>query len=407
MRVFDERGVASRRRPRSDCALSPAPHALVRPPSRHIVAHAGAADAAVRLSAGVAPTQAAAHAPTAVVPPPATSRKQMSFRSLEGNSYLLSFPSGGRVLVDPWLTGQLTFGPPALDFLYTADKPGKTKAATGPHKDRDNAETLEELARTTDVIVLSQGLPDHAHEPTLRALPKGIPVVASPSAARVATRLGFTRVSSIAPGSTVVAGGVTFAATEGALVVRFVARYGLRTARGSCSARFFPVFTRLLQQIDAILLRQGPPWSQRENGFVMSDGLASVYAEAHADFLPASVAAAAGPGGVDVVVSPVIGVALAGYPLVLGSVPSSLALLHLLRPSVLVALRNDDVVQRGLIAPLISTAGGVAAVRDAVAADPQLAGIDVLEPPPGVDVRLALRRAAGDESGDEGAAERA
>ena len=39
-----------------------------------------------------------------------------------------------------------------------------------------------------------QGLPDHAHVPTLRQLPKELPVVASPAAARIAADLGFKRV---------------------------------------------------------------------------------------------------------------------------------------------------------------------------------------------------------------------
>jgi hypothetical protein len=52
----------------------------------------------------------------------------------------------------------------------------------------------------------SQGLDDHAHIPTLELLPKSLPVIASPTAAEVATKLGFTQVVSLAPGKTWIQG---------------------------------------------------------------------------------------------------------------------------------------------------------------------------------------------------------
>jgi L-ascorbate metabolism protein UlaG (beta-lactamase superfamily) len=45
------------------------------------------------------------------------------------------------------------------------------------------------------VILLSQGLEDHAHPPTLRELNKDIPVVASPNAAKVVKKLGYSTVN--------------------------------------------------------------------------------------------------------------------------------------------------------------------------------------------------------------------
>jgi L-ascorbate metabolism protein UlaG (beta-lactamase superfamily) len=52
------------------------------------------------------------------------------------------------------------------------------------------------------LILLSQGLPDHAHLPTLQQLNRKIPVVASPSAAKVAQELGYACVTSLAHGET-------------------------------------------------------------------------------------------------------------------------------------------------------------------------------------------------------------
>lgn len=44
------------------------------------------------------------------------------------------------------------------------------------------------------MLLLMQGLPDHAHKPTLERLPKDMPVVGSPSAARVVAEMGFKNV---------------------------------------------------------------------------------------------------------------------------------------------------------------------------------------------------------------------
>ncbi len=63
----------------------------------------------------------------------------------------------------------------------------------------------------------------------------------------------------------------------------------------------------------------GPPWSKRENGFVLREaapGGASLYYEPHCDFDAASVSAAA---PVDVVVTPPASQILLGYPLVGGN----------------------------------------------------------------------------------------
>lgn len=61
----------------------------------------------------------------------------------------------------------------------------------------------------------------------------------------------------------------------------------------------------------------GPPWSKRENGFVLTEAATgvSVYYEPHCDFEAASVARV---GPVDVVVTPPCSQLLLGYALVGG-----------------------------------------------------------------------------------------
>ena len=80
----------------------------------------------------------------------------------------------------------------------------------------------------------------------------------------------------------------------------------------------------------------GPPWSQRQNGFVLREvsvpSPSSLYYEPHCDFDDQSVAAA---GPVDVVVSPVtsqlLNLGVLQYPLVQGDIGLA-RLLRLLKP---------------------------------------------------------------------------
>jgi hypothetical protein len=121
------------------------------------------------------------------------------------------------------------------------------------------------------------------------------------------------------------------------------------------------------------------------------------YYEPHLDFVEASVRAALPPNRrVDVVIAPCACVSLGAYPLVLATPDAVLRLLRLLRPAALLPLRNDEVVESGAIAPAINTAGGVAAVRAALAADAALAGaVRVVEAaPPGQPLLLELPAAA-------------
>jgi len=98
---------------------------------------------------------------------------------LDNNSWLIEIGSQ-RILVDPWLVGSLSFG---LDWLFK----GSLKQ-----------ERL--IPENIDLILLSQGLPDHAHLPTLKQLDRKISVVASPNAAKVAQDLGYISVTSLSHG---------------------------------------------------------------------------------------------------------------------------------------------------------------------------------------------------------------
>lgn len=91
------------------------------------------------------------------------------------------------MLVDPWLVGTLSFG--EQTWLLESSKylpPSVDVALEG-----------------VDAILLSQSLDDHTHVPTLKALPKSVPIIAQPDAAQVAIDLGFTSVRALDHGEQV------------------------------------------------------------------------------------------------------------------------------------------------------------------------------------------------------------
>jgi L-ascorbate metabolism protein UlaG (beta-lactamase superfamily) len=100
----------------------------------------------------------------------------------DSNSWLLDI-AGKRILVDPWLVGSLVFG--NQSWLFKGDHP-----------------QARPLPEHVDLILLTQGLEDHAHTPTLEVLDHGIPVVGSPNAAKVVTDLGYQHVTSLDHGET-------------------------------------------------------------------------------------------------------------------------------------------------------------------------------------------------------------
>jgi hypothetical protein len=102
----------------------------------------------------------------------------------------------------------------------------------------------------------------------------------------------------------------------------------------------------------------GPPWSQRENGFIIREKCekgVSVYYEPHASFDGSDLARA---DDVDMVISPAAEIKMLGYPLVNGF-DETRKLLKLLRPKVLMPLANGAIDQGGLIASAVVQTGSL------------------------------------------------
>jgi L-ascorbate metabolism protein UlaG (beta-lactamase superfamily) len=104
----------------------------------------------------------------------------MQLTYFDSNSWLIEI-DGKRILLDPWLVGDLVFGNQAWLFRGKKNK-------------------SQPIPENIDLILLSQGLEDHAHPPTLKQLDRNIPVVASPNAARVVRELGYVTITSLEHG---------------------------------------------------------------------------------------------------------------------------------------------------------------------------------------------------------------
>ena len=104
-----------------------------------------------------------------------------------------------RILIDPWLNGDLKF--PPGDWLI---------------KGQLNKEI--EVPNNIDFLLITQGQPDHAHPPTLYKIDKSIPVIASQAATRVVSNIGFKTIYTLKPQETFTYNNLNVKATAGAPV---------------------------------------------------------------------------------------------------------------------------------------------------------------------------------------------
>ncbi len=244
------------------------------------------------------------------------------------NSWLLHW-GDLRVLIDPWLVGPLVFG--NLDWLFKGDRP----------------QPIDPLPANVDLILLSQGLDDHAHRPTLKMLDRSIPVVASPNAAKVVQELGYQHITALAHGDThIVQDQLKIRAFKGAPV-------GLQPENGYL--------------INHLSLRQ------------------SLYYEPHG-FPPDQLDSYA---PVDVVISPVVNLELPVVGAILKGHVTAPQLVQRLQPQAFLPTADGgDISYSGILLSVLHTVGGVDALR-AVLAKENLA-TRVIEPQSRVTTCLNL-----------------
>lgn len=236
----------------------------------------------------------------------------MKLTRIDLNSWIFHL-AGQTILVDPWLVDPMVFyGQP---WLFTA------------YHNLPIAVTPESLP-PIDLILISQGLDDHCHQPTLAKLDRNIPVVASPSAAQVVQKLGYQQVTTLSNWQT--------------------------DSRGEL-------------QITAVPGAEIQP-GQIENGYWLRDRTsgASLYYEPHLAPMPELTPARL--DRVDVVVAPIIGQTFPLLGQVIMGPEQALALTRKLQPRYFVPTAIGDIRMSGILPMLIQSVGSVEEFRDRLVA---------------------------------------
>lgn len=248
---------------------------------------------------------------------------------LDSNSWLIEL-GGKRILLDPWLVGSLVFG--NLDWLFRGSR----------HSDRTIPDNI-------DLILLSQGLEDHAHPPTLKQLDRSIPVVGSPNAAKVVRELGYTNVTALQHGET------------------FTLEHQLEIKATPGS----PIGPTLV-----------------ENGYLfkeLSSG-STLYYEPHGFHSPSLKEAAP----VDVVITPIIDLALPLIGPIIQGTKSALKVAQLLQPQVMVPSADPGEVEyAGMLVYALRSVGSIEEFRAKLAQNDL--STQVMEPKPGTRFELELK----------------
>lgn len=236
----------------------------------------------------------------------------MKLTRIDLNSWIIQI-AGQTLLIDPWLVDPLVFY--GLPWLFTAyhNKPPLYTPATLP---------------PVDLILISQGLDDHCHKPTLEQLERNIPVIGSKTAAAVVTGLGYTAVTSLSPGQTYVfAEKLSITATPGA-----------------------------------------PIQGQVENGYLLKDRESgeTVFYEPHL-FQPVKVMAQP-IGPVDVAIAPVVGQIFPLLGQAIMGPNEAMKMVQNLCPRVFVPTALGDIQVSGILPKLIRSVGSIEQFRSQLAA---------------------------------------
>ncbi|MBV5261198.1 MBL fold metallo-hydrolase [Synechococcus moorigangaii CMS01] len=244
----------------------------------------------------------------------------MELTYLDSNSWLIDM-AGKRILLDPWLVDSLVFG--NTPWLFKGDRP----------QDRPIPEKV-------DLILLSQGLPDHAHVPTLEQLDHTLPVVGSPNGAKVVRSLGYQTVQTLEHNQEIT-----------------------------------------IDQLQILALKGSPVGPTTfENGYLLKDLTTgqTLYYEPHGYHSPALKSY----GPIDVIVTPLINLTLPLLGPVIKGQASALEVCEWLQPKVVLpTAAGGDVHFEGLLMKFLKPQGTVADFANML--HQRQPDVRVLEPQPG------------------------
>lgn len=283
------------------------------------------------------PRASAAPSSRPVASPTSTNQKrEVRYTSLANNTFVLQYKDV-RLLIDPWLVDDLIFYKPGF---YRGKKPPSVKGM--------------EVAGRYDAVILTQYLPDHAHPPTLRKIPRSTPVLAPQQALPLLNELGFTNVRVLNYGDTIApvqsAPGVEITAGRGSVV--------------------------------------GPPGSPHQLALVFSfadtaDSSSTpltVYHEPHG--MHDNTFLAKYKGKLDVAIAPIVKSKfpiLLDYAIVNGSA-EALKLCKAVKPRAFMGFDNSGGGQTGFLAKFLAQTGGMDEFKGLVAKEKDLANMELLFP---------------------------
>ena len=131
---------------------------------------------------------------------------------LGSNGWLIKFENTN-LIIDPWLTGDLIF-PPGEWFF----------------KGSLNREIL--IEEDINLILLTQGLADHCHLPTLMKFKKNVDIICPNSAKRILEKSGFTSIKTLKPSDKIIIEGLEIETTAGAPVPQIENGYIVKDQEG-------------------------------------------------------------------------------------------------------------------------------------------------------------------------------
>ena len=139
----------------------------------------------------------------------------MTFKAtyLGSNGWIIEF-SDTKIIIDPWLTGDLVF--PLGNWFF---KGSLEKDIPTPNN--------------INLIVITQGLSDHCHLPSLDKLPKDLDIICPKSAIKSLNSLNFSSIIQIEPNNTLKYGNLDIEATSGAPVPQIENGYIIEHKEGS------------------------------------------------------------------------------------------------------------------------------------------------------------------------------
>ena len=139
----------------------------------------------------------------------------MTFKAtyLGSNGWIIDF-TNFKIIIDPWLIGDLIF-PPGEWFF--------------------KGHLIDEISipRDINLILLTQGLPDHCHIPSLDKFSKNIDIICPKSAYEIVKKLNYKSIQVISPSEKITYKDLEIEATSGAPVPIIQNGYIVKNSKGS------------------------------------------------------------------------------------------------------------------------------------------------------------------------------